>query len=217
MMPFHDRREAGRLLARFLTHHRYDPDAVVLALPRGGVPVGLEVARAIDAPLDVFLVRKLGVPGREELALGALAAGGVRVLNPDIVWRLKIPMDVIDRITSVERRELERRERLYRAGRPLLQVRNRTVILVDDGLATGSTMSAAITALRQMGARRIVVAVPVAAPETCARLGREADEIVCAATPEPFLAVGQWYQDFSQVTDEEVRELLDQAAEARST
>src|SRR5215470_7696484 len=205
---FRNRREAGLLLATKLTPYANRPDVVVLALPRGGVPVAYEVARALDAPLDVFVVRKLGVPGHEELAMGALATGGVRVLN-DVVPRLGIPASLIEAVTNHELRELERRERLYRGNRPPLDVRNRTVILVDDGLATGSTMRAAVKALRQCRPERIVIAVPVGAPETCAALQAEADETVCAHTPEHFGDVGEWYSDFSQTTDAEVKELLE--------
>jgi len=177
------------------------------------VPVAYEVARALRAPLDVFLVRKLGVPGHEELALGALATGGVRVLNEDVVRGLRIPDEEIDAITAREQQVLERREQSYRGDRPAPPVRGRTVLLIDDGLATGSTMRAAVAALRRQGPARIVVAVPVGAPETCAEFQNEADEAVCARTPEPFHAVGLWYGDFSQTTDEEVHDLLDQAAE----
>jgi putative phosphoribosyl transferase len=181
---------------------------LVLGLPRGGIPVAYEVARGLGAPLDVFLVRKLGVPGQEELAMGAIATGGVRVVNHDVVRALGIPPDVLDRAAAEEARELERRERSYRGDRPEPQVDGRTVILVDDGLATGSSMRAAVAALRQLGPARSVVAVPVAAPSTCEELRREVDEVVCFATPEPFMAVGRFYDDFSQTTDEEVRELL---------
>jgi predicted phosphoribosyltransferase len=205
---FRDRREAGRLLAAKLTAYANRPDVIVLALPRGGVPVGYEVARALGAPLDVFVVRKLGVPGYEELAMGAVATGGVRVLNDQVVSRLGIPGHVIDAVAAHEQQELALRERLYRGGRPPLDVRNRTVILVDDGLATGATMHAAIAALRQLHPARIVVAVPTASPETCEEMRAEADDVICAVTPEPFQAVGRWYQDFSQTTDEEVQDLL---------
>src|SRR5262245_8866357 len=184
------------------------PDVLVLALPRGGVPVAYEVARVLGAPLDVFLVRKLGVPGYEELAMGAVATGGVRVLNDEIVSGLRIPGYVIDAVAARELQELGRRERLYRGGRPAPDVRGRTVILVDDGLATGATMQAATKALRQQQPARIVVAVPTAARETCEALRPEVDDIVCATTPEPFQAVGYWYEDFSQTTDDEVRGLL---------
>jgi predicted phosphoribosyltransferase len=212
-MLFHDRTDAGQRLAAKLTKHANRPDVVVLALPRGGVPVGFEVARALHAPLDVFLVRKLGVPGREELAMGALASGDVRVLNEDVVNQLHIPEEVIDAVTAEEARELRRREQAYRDDRPPPQVRNATVLLVDDGLATGSTMRAAVAALRQQGPARIVVAVPVGAAETCEELGMVADEVVCVRTPEPFWAVGIWYEDFRQTTDEEVHDLLERAAE----
>jgi putative phosphoribosyl transferase len=206
--PFRDRADAGRQLAARLAAHAHRPDVLVLALPRGGVPVGYEVARALDAPLDIFLVRKLGVPGHEELAMGAVATGGVRVLNDDVVRALRIPRDVIDAVAATERRELSRRERAYRDDRPPPEVRGRTVILVDDGLATGSTMLAAVEAVEAQRPGRLVVAVPVAARDTCELLAAEADEVVCVLTPEPFVAVGIWYADFSQTTDEEVRELL---------
>ena len=205
---FRDRREAGRLLAAKLTAYANRPDVIVLALPRGGVPVADEVARALGAPLDVFVVRKLGVPGSEELAMGAVATGGVRVLNDQLVNRLGIPDHLIDAVAVREGQELARRERLYRGGRPLLDVRDRTVILVDDGLATGATMHAAIAALRQLHPARIVVAVPTASPETCEEMRAEVDDVICAITPEPFQAVGRWYQDFAQTTDEEVLEVL---------
>jgi predicted phosphoribosyltransferase len=211
-MLFRDRREAGRFLAGKLMKYAGRPDVLVLALPRGGVPVAFEVAGALGAPLDVFLVRKLGLPGREELAIGAIAPGGVRVLNHEVVRALRVPPAVIDEVAARERQELERRLRLYRDDRPPPDVRGRTVILVDDGLATGSTMRAAVAALRQQHPARIVVAAPVGAADTCEEFRQEADEAVCARTPEPFLAVGMWYADFSQTTDEEVRELLEQAA-----
>jgi len=205
---FRDRREAGRLLAAKLTAYANRPDVIVLALPRGGVPVADEVARALGAPLDVFVVRKLGVPGSEELAMGAVATGGVRVLNDQLVNRLGIPDHLIDAVAVREGQELARRERLYRGGRPLLDVRDRTVILVDDGLATGATMHAAIAALRQLHPARIVVAVPTASPETYEEMRAEVDDVICAITPEAFQAVGRWYQDFAQTTDEEVQDLL---------
>src|ERR1700730_15021055 len=205
---FRDRRDAGRLLAEKLAAYANRPDVLVLALPRGGVPVAYEVARALGAPLAFFIVRKLGVPGYEELAMGAVATGGVRVLNDQIVERLGIPDHLIDAIAARELQELSRRERLYRDGRPPPDVRGRTVILVDDGLATGATMHAAISALRQQEPARIVVAVPTASPETCEAMRAEVDEVICAITPEPFEAVGLWYQDFAQTTDEEVRDLL---------
>jgi predicted phosphoribosyltransferase len=189
---------------------------LVLALPRGGVPVAFEVARSLHAPLDVFLVRKLGVPGHPELAMGAIASGGVRALNEDVLRVLQIPEEVIDSVAEEEQQELVRREQLYRGARPAPDVRGRTVILINDGLATGSTMRAAVAALRQQQPARIVVAVPVGAPETCAELQDEADQMVCARMPEPFHAVGLWYSDFAQTTDDEVRELLERAAEKRS-
>ena len=210
---FRDRSEAGRQLAAQLAHYADRPDVLVLALPRGGVPVGYEVARALRVPLDAFVVRKLGVPGHEELAMGAVASGGVRVLNDQVVKGLEIPNYVIDAVAGWELQELERRERLYRGQRPTPDVRGKTVILVDDGLATGSTMLAAVRALRQLAPARIVVAVPVASSDTCELLKSEVDEVVCAVTPEPFYAVGFWYRNFSQTTDEEVRELLEQSAE----
>jgi len=211
---FRDRVEAGRRLAADLTQYAHRPDVVVLALPRGGVPVAYEVARALGAPLDIFVVRKLGVPGHEEVAMGAVATGGIRVLNDALVRSLGIPRDVIEAVTAREREELARRERLYRGNRAPVDVRGRTVILVDDGLATGATMHAAIRALRQQQPARIVVAVPTASPETCDELKRVVDEVVCATTPDPFYAVGLWYEDFSQTTDEEVRELLAQSTGA---
>jgi predicted phosphoribosyltransferase len=209
---FRDRRDAGRRLAAELTNYADQNDVLVLALPRGGVPVAYEVARALHAPLDVFMVRKLGVPGYEELAMGAIATGGVRVLDEELVRMLHLPRDVIERVTAIEMTELERRERQYRGDRPAPDVLGRTVILIDDGLATGSTMRAAIAALKKEGAKRIVVAVPVAPPETCEALRVQVDDVVCAVTPELFRAVGLWYGDFSQTTDEEVRDLLARAA-----
>jgi putative phosphoribosyl transferase len=207
-IPFRDRAEAGRRLARKLAAYAGKPDVIVLALPRGGVPVGYEVARALGASLDVFVVRKLGVPGHEELAMGAIASGNVRVLNDEVVRALRIPPDVIDRVTAEEQIELERREQLYRDGRPAADVRGRAAILVDDGLATGASMSAAVAALRQLGPKRIVVAVPVAAASACEAFRSKVDEVVCAMTPESFQAVGIWYNDFSQTTDDEVRALM---------
>ncbi len=212
-MLFQDRRDAGRQLAAELLQYADRPDVLVLALPRGGVPVAYEVARLLHAPLDVFLVRKLGLPGHEELAMGAIASGGVRVLNEDVVRTLHVPEADIDASAARELRELERRERVYRDDRPFPDLSGRTVILVDDGLATGSTMRAAVAALRRQGPAWIVVAVPVGAAETCSTFQGEADEVVCARTPEPFYAVGLWYGDFSQTTDEEVRYLLERAAE----
>jgi putative phosphoribosyl transferase len=208
---FTDRRDAGRQLAARLTQYAGRDDVVVLGLPRGGVPVAYEVARALDAPLDVFVVRKLGVPWREELAMGAIASGGVRVLNRDVVAACGLQEADIDVIVDRERRELERRERSYRHGREPVGVEGRTVIVVDDGLATGATMRAAVAALRRRNAAAIVVAVPTASPHTCAELAESVDDIVCDRTPERFMAVGYWYRDFSQVTDEEVRRLIEQA------
>ncbi|HWN19479.1 MAG TPA: phosphoribosyltransferase [Gemmatimonadales bacterium] len=205
---FRDRADAGRRLAARLKQYAGKPDVLVLALPRGGVPVAYEVAKALPAPMDVFIVRKLGVPGQEELAMGAVATGGVRVLNHQVVNALGIPDYVIEAAVKWETDELKRREQLYRGDRPPPNVRGKTVILADDGLATGSTMLAAVRALREQGPARIVVAVPVASPDTCEMLKAYVDEVVCAATPEPFYAVGFWYQDFEQTTDEEVRELL---------
>ena len=207
-MLFRDRADAGRHLLSRLGAYQGRPDVVVLGLPRGGIPVGYEVARGLGAPLDVFVVRKLGVPGQEELAMGAIATGGVRVVNRDVVDALHIAPDVLDRAAAQELRELERRQRFYRGDRPEPQVEGRTVILVDDGLATGSTMRAAVQALRQQRPARIVVAVPVAAFATCEELRREVEDVVCFATPEPFMAVGRFYDDFSQTTDEEVHDLL---------
>jgi len=207
-MRFKDRAEAGRVLAAYLDRYEDRPDVLVLALPRGGVPVAYEVAQALQAPLDLFLVRKLGVPGHEELAMGAIATGGVIVLNSGVVEGLGIPEEVVGEVAARERQELERRERAYRNGRPPPEVAGRTVILVDDGLATGSTMRAAVEALHRLQPARIVVAVPVGSAETCMGLRAEADEVVCARTPEPFHAVGLWYEDFRPTTDDEVRELL---------
>jgi putative phosphoribosyl transferase len=215
-MIFEDRRQAGRMLAEKLTHYRNQPDVLVLALPRGGVPVAFEVARTLLAPLDVFIVRKLGVPGQEEYAMGAIATGGVRVLNEDAVSALRIPSEVIDAVALKERKELERRERAYRGNRAAPDLTGRSVILVDDGLATGATMRAAAAAIRMQQPARTVVAVPVAARETCAEFRSEVDEIVCAVTPAPFLGVGRWYKDFSQTSDEEVHDLLEKAGYARA-
>jgi putative phosphoribosyl transferase len=214
-MIYRDRFDAGKRLASQLADYVNRSDVLVLALPRGGVPVAFEVAEALRAPLDIFLVRKLGVPGHEELAMGAIATNGVRVLNEEVVNYLRVPGEVIDAVAADELRELERRERTYRGARPAPDVVGKTVILVDDGLATGSTMRAAATALRQQQPARIVVAVPVSAPQTCDEYRMGVDEIVCAVTPEPFHAVGQWYEDFSQTTDEEVRDLLARAAGAQ--
>lgn len=200
--------DAGRAVAARLTAYAGREDTLVLGLPRGGVPVAYEVARALGAPLDVFLVRKLGVPGQDELAMGAIATGGVRVLNADVVGELRIPSGVIDVVSAREVAELSRREREYRGDRSPLEIVDRVVILVDDGLATGATMRAAVRALRQGRAARIVVAVPVGARETCEDLRAEVDDLVCVSTPDPFHAVGLWYEDFSQTTDDEVRAVL---------
>lgn len=209
--PFNDRPHAGQLLATQLESYSHHPDAIVLALPRGGVPVGYAVAKALAAPLDVMLVRKLGVPGQEELAMGAVATGGQRVLADDVVQMLGIPDNVIETAARRELAEIERREKLYRSGRAPLQLQDRVVILVDDGLATGSTMLAAVHAARAGQPAKIVVAVPVGAPDTCSKLSGEADEVVCLRTPEPFYAVGLWYDNFTQTTDDEVIRLLDEA------
>ena len=211
MERFKNRTEAGCFLAARLDEYANRPDVLVLSLPRGGVPVAYEVAAALNAPLDIFLVRKLGVPGQEELAMGAIATGGVRVINDEIVNYLGIPGKVIDAVAIEEEQELERRERLYRDGRPARAVRGRLVILIDDGLATGSTMRAAAIALRQQQPASIVIAVPVASNQICDELRTEVDKVICAVTPEPFRAVGLWYEDFTQTTDEEVRDLLARA------
>jgi predicted phosphoribosyltransferase len=211
-MMFEDRSDAGESLARRLGEFAQREDVIVLALPRGGVPVGYVVARALNVPLDVFVVRKLGTPGQPELAMGAIASGGVRVLNRDVVDTFGIPESLIQQVAEAEQEELERREKQYRGERPPLDVRGRTVILVDDGLATGSSMRAAAAALEERGAARIVVAVPVAAGVTCDLLRAEGLEVVCAATPEPFFAVGQWYRDFAQTSDREVSEWLEKAS-----
>jgi putative phosphoribosyl transferase len=208
MTLFEDRADAGRKLARELSAYAEREDVIVLGLPRGGVPVAFEVASALHAPMDVFLVRKLGVPGREELAMGAIASGDVRVLNRDVVRGLGISSQAIARVAGREREELQRRERAYRGDRPSPDVSDRIAILVDDGLATGASMRAAVAALRVQQPARIVVAVPVAPAETCKELRAEVDELVCGATPRPFMGVGAWYRDFSQTTDDEVKDLL---------
>jgi predicted phosphoribosyltransferase len=210
---FRDRADAGRRLAERLREYAGRDDVVVLALPRGGVPVAFEIATALDAPLDVFVVRKLGAPGHEELALGAIAGGGTRVLNRQAIEAIGIPAERIEAIDAKERRELERREHAYRGDRPPPDVAGRTVILVDDGLATGSTMRAAVEALREDEPARIVVAVPVADAAVCSDLRARADEAVCLLTPSPLVAVGQWYDDFTQTSDAEVRELLGEASQ----
>ena len=208
-MPlFADRADAGRQLAEALREYEGRPDVVVLGLPRGGVPVAYEVASRLSVPLDVFLVRKLGVPGHVELAMGAVAPGGIEVLNQDLIDELAIPVASVEQVAAREREELERRDRLFRGERATTQLTGKTVILIDDGLATGATMEAAVAALRGMKPAAIVVAVPVGARETCDRLAPLADELICLATPAPFAAVGQWYEDFSQTTDDEVKALL---------
>lgn len=212
---FPDRAEAGRVLGLELAKYAGAADVIVLGLPRGGVPVAYEVARALRVPLDVFIVRKLGVPGFEELAVGAIASGGVRVLNEEVANALPNADEIIEAVTQRESAELERREHEYRDGRPAPELQNKTVILIDDGLATGATMRAAVKALRQRGAVKIVVAVPVGPPDTCKEFEEVADEVVCASSPEFFQAVGQYYEDFSQTSDDEVRDLLTKAAQDR--
>jgi putative phosphoribosyl transferase len=209
---FRNRSEAGRALAEHVRAAITDPDPLILVLPRGGVPVGAEVARALHAEMDVFLVRKLGAPGEEELALGAIASGGVRVLNHELIHYLGVSPEIIDRVTAQEQEVLEAREKLYREDRPRIPITGRSVVLIDDGLATGASMLAAARALRPSGARRVTVAVPVAPRQSCEELQREADQVICLATPHPFGAVGIWYQDFAQVTDDEVRTLLQENA-----
>jgi putative phosphoribosyl transferase len=208
-LPFTDRHQAGRALAEQLEPYRGRENLIVLALPRGGVAVGFEVAHALQAPLDVFVVRKLGFPGHEEYAMGAIASGGVRVMNPSP--GLRVSPEAIAAVVAREQDELTRRELLYRGGKPAIGIRGRAVIVVDDGVATGSTMRAAVSAIRQQRPAHLVVAVPVGAEDTCAQLRGEADDVVCAATPRPFRAVGLWYRDFPQATDDQVRKLLDEA------
>lgn len=207
-IKFRTRTEAGKMLARQLTSYADCKDLLVLGLPRGGVPVAYEVANLLGAPLDICLVRKLGVPGHKELAMGAITSGGIRVLNHDVVSSLGITTETIDQVTAEELQELQRRDRAYRGDRPLLDVKNRTIIVIDDGIATGSTMRAAITMLQKQQPKRIVIAVPIAPPETCEELSNQVDEVVCLKMPERMYAVGVWYEDFSQTTDEEVRYLL---------
>ena len=211
-MLFRDRSDAGRKLAAALSQYARRADVQVLGLPRGGVPVAFEVAHELQAPLDVFIVRKLGVPSQPELAMGAVASGGVRVLNHDVVRQLEIPETVIERVAAAEQQEIERRERRFREGRPAPPLAGKIVILIDDGLATGSTMRAAVVAVRLQQPARTIVAVPVAAAITCELLRGEANEVVCLATPEPFFAVGQWYGNFDQTSDEEVHDLLARAS-----
>lgn len=211
---FRNRVDAGRQLAAALQQYTTGPNLLVLALPRGGVPVGYEIARRLNAPLDLMLVRKLGVPGHEELAMGAIASGGIRIVSEDVLAAFAIPERVIATVAANEEGELDRRERLYRDQLPPPTIAGRTIILVDDGLATGATMRAAALALRAQNPARLIVAVPVAPPETCAELGREVDEVCCLVTPDPFFSVGSWYEDFSQTTDDEVRSRLN-AADSR--
>jgi predicted phosphoribosyltransferase len=211
MQRFPDRREAGKRLAARLSRHADSPDVIILALPRGGVPVAYEVAFALKAPLDIWIVRKLGLPGREELAIGAISSGGVRILNEDIVDALAIKQDLIDAVTERELKELQRREKQYRGSRPAPKIEDRTVILVDDGLATGASMLAAIHAVRTQNPARIIVAVPTAAPQAIDFVRRNVDELVYVFAPDPFDGVGKWYEDFSQTTDEEVQTLLEEA------
>ena len=217
LTQFRDRKEAGKLLAAQLAAYANQQDLIVLALPRGGVPVGFEIAQALHAPLDVIVVRKLGVPGQEELAMGTIATSGIRILNKDVVQFLNIPDEVVDHVTAQELKELERRERLYRGERPAYDVGGRTIILVDDGIATGATMHAAVAAIKQRQPTRIIIAVPTAAPSTCDEFAMEVDELVCVIRPEPFIAVGYWYRQFSQTSDEEVHHLLEQANQRTST
>ena len=208
---FQDRSEAGKILAAHVAKAVDDPDIIVLALPRGGVPVAFEVARSLRAPMDIYVVRKLGLPGEEELAIGAIASGGVRVLNRALIAHLQIPEELIERVTAQQSIELERREQLYRGTRGLIPLRGHTTILVDDGLATGATMLAAARSVRAQQPRRIVVAVPVASSSACEDIREDVDQTVCVVTPEPFLAVGAWHDDFSQTSDSEVRSLLAQS------
>jgi putative phosphoribosyl transferase len=214
MFRFKNRAQAGQYLAERMPQYANASDAVVLGLPRGGVVVAAEVARKLGLPLDIFLVRKLGVPGYEELAMGAIASGGVRVMNEDVLRQIRISDGAIESVTRKEEQELIRREEAYRGNRPRLDVKGLTVILIDDGLATGATMRAAVAALRRQEPKRIVVAVPTAAPDTCEEFRAEVDEIFCALTPAPFYAVGAWYEDFSQTTDQEVQRLLKEAGRA---
>jgi predicted phosphoribosyltransferase len=211
MSLFNDRVDAGRKLAKDLLKYANRSDVLILALPRGGVPVAFEVAKELNVKMDVFIVRKLGVPGNEELAMGAIASDNIRVLNEDVVMSFQIPERVIDMVAENERKELERRERAYRGDRPKPEIEGSTVILIDDGLATGATMRAAAAALKTKNPAKIVIAVPTAAPDICEIFRKEVDEIICLATPEPFYGVGAWYEDFSQTTDKEVCELLDKA------
>jgi predicted phosphoribosyltransferase len=215
MSLFNDRVDAGRRLAKKLSEYSNREDVLILALPRGGVPVAFEVAKALNVKMDVFIVRKLGVPGNEELAMGAIASDNIRVLNEDVIRSFRIPERVIDEVAADELKELERREHLYRGNRPKPKITGSTVILIDDGLATGATMRAAADAVKTKDPAKIIIAVPTAAPDTCSDFKAEVDEIICFATPEPFYGVGAWYEDFSQTTDREVCELLDKAAKIK--
>jgi len=213
MAIFKDRRDAGRKLAQKLSAYANRSDVIALALPRGGVPVAYEVALALNAPLDIFTVRKLGLPGHEELAMGAIASGGARVINQDVVRTFSIPQGVVEAVAKQELKELERRERAFRGDREMREIHDRTAILIDDGLATGASMQAALMGLRARDPARIVVAVPTAPLETCEAFQQLVDEMICTTTPEPFYGVGQWYEDFSQVTDEQAQALLEQASQ----
>ena len=215
MLRFRDRTQAGRRLAESLADYAKRGDAIVLGLPRGGVPVAFEIAKTLDIPMDIFLVRKLGVPGHEELAMGAIASGGVRVLNDDVIHALGISDRAVAEVAAREQHELERRNRLYRGEQAAPDLRNKLVILTDDGLATGATMQAAVNAVRAQQPAQVVVAVPTAAPDTCDMLAQQVDRIVCLMTPEPFGGVGAWYEDFSQMTDDEVRGILEEAQAQR--
>jgi putative phosphoribosyl transferase len=217
MSYFNDRTDAGKRLAERLSEYANREDVLILALPRGGVPVAFEVAKELNVKMDVFIVRKLGVPGNEELAMGAIASGNIRVLNEDVVRSFRIPQKVIDEATANELRELERRERIYRGNRPAPKISGMTVILIDDGLATGATMRAAVAAVKSQNPAKVIITVPVAAPDTCSAFRKEVDEVICVATPEPFYGVGAWYEDFSQTTDKEVIELLDRAEKNKHT
>lgn len=214
-LPYANRLQAGKVLARHLQQYAGQPDLLVLGLARGGLPVAQEVARALGAELDVYVVRKLGVPGQEELAMGAIAYDGVRVLNPEIIEQLAIPAAVQQQVAQTQLQELQRREQMYRGSLPFPRIEGRTVIVVDDGIATGASLRAALVALRQQGPGRLVAAVPVGESRTCQSLREEADEVICAATPQPFNSVGRWYQDFPQVSDEEVKQHLAQARTQR--
>lgn len=210
-ITYRDRREAGWKLAKMLSSYAGQPDVVVLGLPRGGIPVAFEVAKALEAPLDVFVVRKLGVPGYPELAMGAIASGGARIINEDVIAGLDIPDEAIERVALREEQEIAKREEIYRGARPRMSLTGKTIILVDDGLATGATMRAAVSALRGYRPKKIVVAVPTAPPEVCAAFDELVDETICLTTPQFFMGVGGVYRDFSQTTDQEVREMLEEA------